>query len=54
MPLRRAKVHGTHGEVIGLRSIRDHVVAKHRNGPTATIATAFRGHYPRFVDMAST
>ncbi|MGW2206978.1 Mu transposase domain-containing protein [Streptomyces sp. NPDC001774] len=28
VPLRRAKVHGTHGEVIGLRAIRDHVVLR--------------------------
>ncbi len=30
----------------------DFVVAKHRNGPTATITVAFQGHYSRFVDMA--
>ncbi|MCZ4103198.1 replicative DNA helicase [Streptomyces sp. H39-C1] len=30
----------------------DLIVAKHRNGPTATITTAFQGHYSRFVDMA--
>jgi replicative DNA helicase len=30
----------------------DFIVAKHRNGPTATITTAFQGHYSRFVDMA--
>ncbi len=29
----------------------DLIVAKHRNGPTATIVTAFQGHYSRFVDM---
>lgn len=27
-------------------------VAKHRNGPTATLTVAFQGHYSRFVDMA--
>jgi replicative DNA helicase len=27
-------------------------VAKHRNGPTATINVAFQGHYSRFADMA--
>jgi len=27
-------------------------VAKHRNGPTATVTVAFQGHYSRFVDMA--
>lgn len=32
----------------------DLLVAKHRNGPTATITTAFQGHYSRFVDMAQT
>ncbi|WP_443033417.1 replicative DNA helicase [Streptomyces sp. CS62] len=32
----------------------DLIVAKHRNGPTATISVAFQGHYSRFVDMAST
>ncbi|MFF8035862.1 replicative DNA helicase [Streptomyces sp. NPDC016626] len=30
----------------------DLIVAKHRYGPTATILTAFQGHYGRFVDMA--
>ena len=29
----------------------DVIVAKHRNGPTATVVTAFQGHYSRFVDM---
>ncbi|MEV5204170.1 replicative DNA helicase [Streptomyces sp. NPDC053720] len=32
----------------------DLIVAKHRNGPTATISVAFQGHYSRFVDMANT
>ncbi len=27
----------------------DFIVAKHRNGPTATINVAFQGHYSRFV-----
>ncbi|MFE6785144.1 replicative DNA helicase [Streptomyces sp. NPDC057680] len=31
----------------------DLIVAKHRNGPTATITVAFQGHYARFVDMAA-
>jgi replicative DNA helicase len=31
----------------------DIIVAKHRNGPTATIPVAFQGHYSRFVDMAA-
>ncbi|MFG2395119.1 replicative DNA helicase [Streptomyces lavendulae] len=31
----------------------DLIVAKHRNGPTATISVAFQGHYSRFVDMTS-
>ncbi|THA28242.1 replicative DNA helicase [Streptomyces sp. RKND-216] len=31
----------------------DMIVSKHRNGPTATITTAFQGHYSRFVDMAT-
>ncbi|MCD0453226.1 replicative DNA helicase [Actinocorallia sp. API 0066] len=31
----------------------DLIVAKHRNGPTATITVAFQGHYSRFVDMAT-
>lgn len=30
----------------------DFIVAKHRNGPTATLTVAFQGHYSRFVDMA--
>jgi replicative DNA helicase len=30
----------------------DIIIAKHRNGPTATITVAFQGHYSRFVDMA--
>ena len=29
----------------------DFIVAKHRNGPTAVITTAFQGHYSRFTDM---
>lgn len=28
VPLRRAKVHGTHGEVIGLRAVRDHTALR--------------------------
>jgi replicative DNA helicase len=32
----------------------DLIVAKHRNGPTATVTVAFQGHYSRFVDMAPT
>jgi replicative DNA helicase len=31
----------------------DLIIAKHRNGPTATVTVAFQGHYSRFVDMAS-
>ncbi|GAA2519970.1 replicative DNA helicase [Rarobacter incanus] len=30
----------------------DLIVAKHRNGPTATIAVAFQGRYSRFANMA--
>jgi KaiC/GvpD/RAD55 family RecA-like ATPase len=30
----------------------DLIVAKNRNGPTATITVAFQGHYCRYVDMA--
>lgn len=30
----------------------DLIVAKHRNGPTATIEVAFQGHFSRFADMA--
>src|SRR5690625_4403522 len=30
----------------------DLIIAKHRNGPTATIAVAFQGHLARFSDMA--
>ena len=30
----------------------DFLVAKHREGPTATITVAFQGHYGRFVDFA--
>lgn len=30
----------------------DLIVAKHRNGPTATLNVAFQGHYSRFADMA--
>lgn len=29
----------------------DFIVAKNRNGPTATVTVAFQGHYCRFVDM---
>ncbi|WP_199546639.1 replicative DNA helicase [Streptomyces sp. N35] len=32
----------------------DLIVGKHRNGPTATITTAFQGHYARFMDLAAT
>ncbi|MFE3381902.1 replicative DNA helicase [Streptomyces anulatus] len=32
----------------------DLIVAKHRNGPTATVTVAFQGHYARFVDMSQT
>ena len=28
-------------------------MAKHRNGPTATITVAFQGHYTRFADLAN-
>ncbi|MFT4157344.1 MAG: replicative DNA helicase [Microbacterium sp.] len=31
----------------------DLIVAKHRNGPTATITVAFQGHFSRFTDMAT-
>ncbi|WP_449479356.1 replicative DNA helicase [Streptomyces abikoensis] len=31
----------------------DLIVAKHRNGPTATITLAFQGHFSRFVDMGT-
>ncbi|MCT9093922.1 replicative DNA helicase [Streptomyces sp. ASQP_92] len=31
----------------------DLIVAKHRDGPTATITVAYQGHYSRFVDMAT-
>jgi replicative DNA helicase len=31
----------------------DLIIAKHRNGPTATVAVAFQGRYSRFVDMPS-
>ena len=29
----------------------DIIIAKHRNGPTATVAVSFQGHYSRFSDM---
>ncbi|PJJ73696.1 replicative DNA helicase [Diaminobutyricimonas aerilata] len=29
----------------------DLIVAKHRNGPTATVTVGFHGHFSRFVDM---
>jgi replicative DNA helicase len=29
----------------------DIIIAKHRNGPTATVAVSFQGHYSRFADM---
>jgi replicative DNA helicase len=31
----------------------DLIIAKHRNGPTATIEIAFQGHFSRFTDMAA-
>ena len=30
----------------------DLIVAKHRQGPTATVTVAFQGHYSRFVNLA--
>lgn len=30
----------------------DLIVAKHRNGPTRTVAVAFHGHFSRFADLA--
>jgi len=32
----------------------DFIVGKHRAGSTATITTAFQGHYAQFIDMAQT
>jgi replicative DNA helicase len=29
----------------------DIIIAKHRNGPTATVQVAFQGHLSRFADM---
>jgi len=31
----------------------DFIVAKHRNGPTATVTVAFQGHYSRFADISA-
>ncbi len=31
----------------------DLIIAKHRNGPTSTVAVAFQGRYSRFADMPS-
>ena len=31
----------------------DIIMAKHRNGPTATFTLAFQGHLSRFTDMAA-
>jgi replicative DNA helicase len=31
----------------------DIIIAKHRNGPTATVPVAFQGRYSRFADMPS-
>ena len=31
----------------------DLIIAKHRNGPTGTVAVAFQGRYSRFADMPS-
>lgn len=30
----------------------DLIIAKHRNGPTATVTVAFQGHYSRFADLS--
>ena len=30
----------------------DLLVVKHRNGPTAELTVAFKGHYAQFADMA--
>lgn len=32
----------------------DFILAKHRNGPTATVTAAFQGHYSRFADRRPT
>ena len=46
--LHRADAYDKDSERVGEA---DFIVAKHRNGPTATIQTVFQGHYSRFVDM---
>jgi hypothetical protein len=56
VPLRRAKVHGTHGEVIGLRAIRDHVALR---PPPQTPYVGYRregldpGSWTRVMRLAS-
>ena len=34
------------------KNIADIIVAKHRNGPTATVQLAFQPHLTRFVNIA--
>ena len=46
--LHRADAYDKDSERVGEA---DFIIAKHRNGPTATIPTVFQGHYSRFVDM---
>ncbi|BDZ52503.1 hypothetical protein GCM10025867_47440 (plasmid) [Frondihabitans sucicola] len=47
--LHREDMHSTETERAGEV---DFIVAKHRNGPTKTVAAAFQGHFSRMVDMA--
>lgn len=41
-----------HDEDTPRRGEADFIIAKHRNGPTGTVAVAFQGHFSRFHDMA--
>ena len=39
-------------EDLAKKNVADIIVAKHRNGPTATVQLAFQPHLTRFVNIA--
>ncbi|GGY97078.1 hypothetical protein GCM10010300_46300 [Streptomyces olivaceoviridis] len=51
IPIHRDDVHE---KDLPLASEADLIVARHRDGPTATIAVAAQGHYSQFADRTQT
>jgi replicative DNA helicase len=49
MFLYRDEIYNTESEAKGVAEV---IVAKHRNGPTATVKLAFLGHFTRFENMS--